>query len=107
MPLYFVLVHVESEIIPSTEESVTDIMAKFGFGKTAESDHHVTISLAPWLYAGISDDDDVAVSRRLRSMLHTALKKELNVMVMPVERFHVAHTQGSMLGISDLDPDLG
>jgi hypothetical protein len=105
MPLYFVLVHIESPIDPDTEDAVTNTMSKFGFGKTATTDDDFKIPLPPWLYSGFSDEDDVAVSRRLRSMLHLAVQKELTVIVMPGEPFHLAHTQGSMLGIGDLDPD--
>ena len=105
MPLYFVLVHIESEIAPDTESSVTDTMSKFGFGKNAKTDDDIQFPLAPWLYSGLSDDDDVTLSRRFRGMLHLALDKELTVIVMQGEHFHVAHTQGSILGIFDLDPD--
>ncbi|HEY4009717.1 MAG TPA: hypothetical protein VGM11_06165 [Acidobacteriaceae bacterium] len=82
-------------------------MAQFGLGKTAETDDHVHVPLAPWLYFGECADDERVLSTRLRSMLHLATGLELTVLVVPADKFHVAHTQGSMLGIRHLDPHRG
>ena len=105
MPKYFVLVHIESVVDTDTESTLTTVMEKFGFSNSAESADHVQVPLAPWLYAGSSTDDSVILSRRLRGMVQLALSKELNLFVMQGEEFHMAYTQGSMLGITDLDPD--
>jgi hypothetical protein len=92
-------VHVESDVMEDAEANVSRVMGQFGFGKTAPTDDHLRVSLPPWIYFGECADDERALSTRLRSKL------ELNVLVVPAGKFHIAYTQGSMLGISDLDPD--
>lgn len=105
MSLYMAHIHIESEIHEDTEPQVDKIMATFRFGKSAETDDHFHVHLAPWLYFGRSEDGEREVCTRLRSMLHVATGLELNVLVVPAERFHFAHTQGSLFGIAHLDPD--
>lgn len=105
MPSYVVHVHVESAIEDETEDLVTTTMAKFGFGKGFKTDDGTVVGLAPWLYEGVSGDDEQTVAGRLRTMLYLAIGKELVVLVLQAEHSHFAHTQGSLAGIADIDPD--